>query len=244
VPTSPVVPSWRTPDKRERPGELEGERYADVDLSVRVLLAIEWMVATTLAVVLAHLAVEIVGAALLGYFLLFFLPFIGGVVGGLPVGVLQWIVLRRYAGDSRSWIVFTLLGFVGAWTVAVILAAALFVPRSGLDHFRTFLSFAIPTPIIGLSQSRVLRRWSRHTRFWAIASTVGWGGFVAVEFFGNQSLPAVDQLGGRLVSGLAGYTVASNVGATLLAGALAGAITGIALSITMPVRPKVSDKSK
>ena len=42
----------------------------------RFLLAIEWMLATTVAVVLAHIAVEIVGAALLGYFLLF-LPVIG-----------------------------------------------------------------------------------------------------------------------------------------------------------------------
>jgi hypothetical protein len=37
---------------------------------VRVLLAIEWMLATTVAVV-AHLVVEIVGAALLGYALLY-----------------------------------------------------------------------------------------------------------------------------------------------------------------------------
>ena len=142
---------------------------------VRFLLAIEWMLATTVAVV-AHLSVEIAGAALLGYTLLFLLPIIGGVVGGLPVAVLQWMVLRRHVAGSGLWIPFTLLGFFGAWTAAVILAAVLFVPLNGLDRFRAFLSFAVPTPFIGWSQSTVLRRWSPHTRFWVAAQhPAGWG---------------------------------------------------------------------
>jgi hypothetical protein len=205
-------------------------------MRVRFLLAIEWMLATTAALVLAHLAFEIVGAALLGYALLVLLPFIGGVVGGLPVGVLQWIVLRRHTDDSRSWILFTLLGFVGAWTVTMILAAVLFVPSVGLDGFRAFLSLAIPTPIIGWSQSRVLRRWSPHTRVWVLASTLGWGGFIAVEIFRHQALSGVNQLAGSLVSGIAGYATASSVGATLLGAAFAGAVTGLAMSITMQAK--------
>jgi hypothetical protein len=52
--------------------------------------------------------------------------------------------------------------------------------------------------------------------------------------FPNQALPVVNQLAGRLVSGIAGYAVASSVGATLLGGALAGAITGIAMSVILP----------
>jgi hypothetical protein len=133
------------------------------------------MLATTVAVVLAHLAVEILFAALLGYAMLFLLPIMGGIVGGLPVGVFQWLVLRRHIREPGSWIVFTLVGFFGAWIVGVILAAALFVPLSGLDRFRTFVAFALPTPIIGWSQSMVLRRWNPHTRIWVLASTVGWG---------------------------------------------------------------------
>lgn len=193
------------------------------------------MLATTLALVVAHVAVEIVGAALLGYALLFLLPLIGGVIGGLPVGVLQWIVLRRHGEDSESWIVFTLLGFVGAWTVTMILAAALFVPSYGLTGWRAFVSLAAPTPIIGWSQSRVLRRRSSHAWWWVPASAAGWAGFVAVEMFHNHALSMVNQPVGRLVSGLAGYEVASSVGATLLGGAIAGAITGIVLSVTLPL---------
>jgi len=44
-------------------------------MRVPFLLAIEWMFATTVAVVVAHLAFEVIGAALLGYVLLFLLPF-------------------------------------------------------------------------------------------------------------------------------------------------------------------------
>jgi hypothetical protein len=54
--------------------------------------------------------------------------------------------------------------------------------------------------------------------------------------FHNQALSMVNQPAGRLVSAIAGYEVASSVGATLLGGALAGALTGIALSVTLPVK--------
>jgi len=205
-------------------------------MRVRFLLAIEWMLATTVAVVAAHLAFEIIGAALLGYVLLFLLPFIGGVAGGLPIGVLQWIVLRRHTGDKGSWVVFTLAGFAGAWIVAMILAAVLFIPFRGLDEFRALLSFAIPTPIIGGLQSRALRRWSSRTRLWVLASTAGWTGFFAVEILANNALSPVNQLAGRLVSGIAGYAVASTVGATLVGGVLAGAVTGIAMSAILEER--------
>src|SRR5204863_392041 len=65
-------------------------------LSDVISLAVEWIIATTAAVVFAHLAIEIVGAAWLGYALLFLLP----IAGGLPIGVCQWIVLRRRIDDN------------------------------------------------------------------------------------------------------------------------------------------------
>jgi len=202
-------------------------------MTVRWALAIEWMLATTLALVLTHLAVEIVGFALLGWALLVTLPLTGGVIGGLPLGVFQWIVLRRHMQADGSWTVFTLLGCFGAWTMGCILAAVAFVPRQGLTQWSAFLCFAIPTPIVGLAQATVLRRWSPHTRVWVLASTAGWTGFVAVEIFRQSALSRVNQLAGALVSWCAGYAAASSVGATLLGGAVAGAITGIALSMAV-----------
>jgi hypothetical protein len=197
----------------------------------RGLFALEWMAATTAALVVAHLALEIAGAAWLGYALLFILPFFGGFLGGIPVGVGQWLVLRRHVGPSRSWMTFTLLGFVGAWTSGVILAVL--VAPTGLVPWKAFLSFAVATPLIGLAQSRVLRRWSDGTRWWLLASTVAWTGFGAVVLFRSNALARTDDLAGRLVSGVAGYAVASNVGATLLGGAIAGGITGIAMAMSL-----------
>jgi len=41
---------------------------------------------------------------------------------------------------------------------------------------------------------------------------------------------------GRFVGGIAGYAVASTVGATLVGGVLAGAVTGIAMSAILQAR--------
>jgi hypothetical protein len=194
-------------------------------ISRRLLFALQWMLATALAVVVANLIIEILFFAVLGWALLFLLPFVGGVIGGFPVGLFQWIVLRRYAPKSESWIVATTLGFFAAWCVAAILVAIVLTVAKGAGDTAIFLALAAPTPIIGLVQRRLIR-----SRLWVIASTVGWTSFVAVLTFGNHSLPAVSSLGAKLVSAIAGYAMTSTVGAALLGGALAGAITGIALA--------------
>jgi len=119
------------------------------------------------------------------------------------------------------WIGFSVLGFVGAWTAAMVLAATLLVSSSWLNAFRALLSFAIPTPIIGWSPTRVLRRWSSQTRLWVLASAAGWSGFFPVEMLRNYAVPVVDRFGRKLASAIAGHAVASSVGATLLGGAVA-----------------------
>jgi len=47
----------------------------------------------------------------------------------------------------------------------------------------------------------------------------------------NTVTVTVNQIAGRLVSGVAGYAVASSVGATIVGGAIAGGVTGIVLAI-------------
>jgi len=198
-------------------------------VAARFRLVFQWTLATTLAVVVVHLTIEIVGAALLGYYLIFLLPFIGGVIGGLPVAVFQWVVLRR-VDKGRLWIAFTVAGFFGASVVGIFLAALAFVPLKGLNGTTAFLCFAAGTPIIGLAQSVALRRWTSRTRMWVAASAVGWSAFLAILLFANKALAPVNELAGRLVSEIAGYSVASSVGATLLGGVCAGVITGVALA--------------
>jgi hypothetical protein len=74
-------------------------------------------------------------------------------------------------------------------------------------------------------------------KVWVIATTIGWTACAAAEIFGQQTLTPVNRLAGRLVSAIAGYTVASTMGATLLGGAVAGTITGVALAFIASARP-------
>lgn len=194
-------------------------------ISRGVLFALQWTLATALAVVLANLIIEILFFALMGWALLFLLPLVGGVIGGFPVGLFQWMVLRRYVPKSEPWIVATTLGFFAAWCVAAILVAIVLTVAKGAGNTAVFLALAAATPIIGFAQRRVIK-----TRFWVIASTAGWTSFVAVLTFGSNSLPAVSSLAARLVSAIAGYAMTSMAGTALLGGAIAGATTGIALA--------------
>ena len=192
-------------------------------------LGLQWIVATTIAVVVANLAVEILFFAVMGCAFLVVLPLVGGVIGGFPVGVSQWLVLRHFPG-SKAWIVATTVGFALAWILgAILLAAMLAISGDGAD-WMTFLAFALPTPIIGLAQARVLRRWTSRTVPWIVASSVGWAAFVAVHVFAPRSLGVVSSLAAAIVSRIAGYAITSSVGATLLGGIIAGAITGAAAS--------------
>ena len=50
-------------------------------ISRRVLFALQWTLATALAVVIANLIIEILFFAVMGWALLFLLPFVGGVIG-------------------------------------------------------------------------------------------------------------------------------------------------------------------
>jgi len=196
-------------------------------------LAFQWTAATATALTVTHVAIEIAGAALFGYTLIFLLPFIGAPLGGLAVALCQWLILRRRFLESDSWIGFTVVGFFATGLAALLLAMVLFVPSWGLSAWRAFLSCAVPTPLIGLCQSLALRRWSSKRTLWIMASTAGWTAFVAVHIFDGHALPAIDRLAGRLVSTIAGYDVASAAGATVAGGMLAGAITGLALAVAL-----------
>jgi hypothetical protein len=195
----------------------------------------QWIVATTIAVVLANLAVEILFFAVMGCALLVLLPLVGGVIGGFPVGLSQWLVLRHFPG-SKMWILATTVGFALAWTIGAILLAAMLAVSGGGADWMTFLAFALPTPIIGLAQARVMRRWTERTSVWIVASSVGWAAFVAVHVFAPRSLGAVDVLAAALVSRIAGYAMTSSVGATLLGGVAAGTISGVAASVILGSR--------
>lgn len=188
---------------------------------------LQWTLATAMAVVLANLIADILWFAVLGWLLFFFLP-LGGVVFGLLVGICQWLVLRRVFPGSGSWILATSLGFLGAWMLGLLVLA---VARG--TNLTAFSALAGATPVIGLAQAAVLRRWTSRAGFWVLASVLGWSACVAVQLFGARALSSVSELTGTLVSWIAGYETSSTSGAALVGGVVAGGITGLALLRTL-----------
>src|SRR5947207_12593826 len=100
-----------------------------------------------------------------------------GAINGLILGVGQWLILRNYAKEARSWIIATALGL----GLGLALSLAPVLPlltrlrvANGWDYGVelpygvvltitievTLLSMAIPGLTIGLSQWCVLGRWS------------------------------------------------------------------------------------
>jgi hypothetical protein len=198
------------------------------------MFAIEWTLATTAAVLLATLAVEILFVAVLGYYLLFLFPFIGGSLVGVPVAVFQWLVLRRQGlQKSGWWLLATPAGFLGAWIVAVILIAFSFTPHGFVEPRAVLVAFAIATPVLGFAQAAVLRLWTSGTMLWVPATVVAWVTFVTILLFGLHWLAAVSEIAAKLESWIAGYEVSSALGAALIGGLCAGGITGIALMIAL-----------
>ena len=83
-----------------------------------------------------------------------------------------WLARRTGTGGVVA-VVATRRGFALAWTIgAILLAAMLAISGDGAD-WMTFLAFALPTPIIGLAQARVMRRWTARTTVWVVASRSG-----------------------------------------------------------------------
>jgi hypothetical protein len=200
------------------------------------VFAAEWMLATAAAAVLTTLTLELLFAAL-GYVLLLLLPLIAALLGGTFVAVSQWLLLRRWKlSESQWWLLATPAGFLGTLIVAVPIIAVLFTPNTGVDPRSVLLAFAIATPVLGIAQVAVLRRWSSNTFLWVPATMLAWLMFAMIHLFGLHALSPVSRLAANLESAIAGYAVSSAAGAGLLGGLCAGAITGLALIIVLRER--------
>ena len=77
------------------------------------MIAVEWTLATTGAVVLATLTLEIL-FAFIGYLLLLLLPLAAALIGGGFVAAFQWALMRRWRlNDCGWWLLATPAGFLG-----------------------------------------------------------------------------------------------------------------------------------
>ena len=89
------------------------------------------------------------------------------VVGGIVVGVLQWLVLRRQVARAGWWVVASIAAMAVVGVLVVALDEGAVVAGGGL--------------VVGALQWLVLRRQVARAGWWVPASGVGWvvGGFVS-----------------------------------------------------------------
>jgi hypothetical protein len=117
--------------------------------------------------------------------------FIGGYVLlpmlGLLIGVLQYLLLRRYLPRMVWWIPATVLG----WALPLLLGLASvgWLPALAIDPvWSGALGFALIGASIGVCQWLVLRRRIHRATLWVLASILGWGmsGLVSGETISSQ----------------------------------------------------------
>ena len=133
-----------------------------------------------------------------------------GIVLGIVVGVLQWLVLRRRVSGAGWWVLASAAGGYGTLQAG-------FMPFStSLQSFGVYLSWtrvvALGGAVTGTLQWLVLRGQVSRAGWWVLASTVGWGLGVTVA----RAFPW-------------GVDTADAVGALVVTGAILGALTGGAL---------------
>jgi hypothetical protein len=121
---------------------------------------------------------------------------LGAVLFGGVLGSLQWRVIRqRVPVPQKQWIVANvgpaLLGWLFVITPAVITAQ-----DSNTDVSGAFLLAASQTlalgPLLGLSQSNVLRPYTRRWAWWIAANIVSWLIVDAVFYLLSQWFDALD----------------------------------------------------
>ena len=103
--------------------------------------------------------------------------YVGVAVGGIMVGVLQWLVLRRQIASAGWWV---LASIVAVAAVGVVV----FVVGVVDTDVGWVLGAGLTGTVLGLLQWLVLRRQVARAGWWVLAGTVAWivggpvGGFV------------------------------------------------------------------
>ena len=133
-----------------------------------------------------------------------------GIVLGIGLGVLQWLVLRRSVSGAGWWVLASAAAGYGTLQAG-------FMPFStSLQSFGVYLSWtrvvALGGAVTGTLQWLVLRGQVSRAGWWVLASTVGWGLGATVA----RAFPW-------------GVDMGDAVGALVVTGAILGALTGGAL---------------
>jgi hypothetical protein len=146
---------------------------------------------------------------------------VGAMVGTstIPVGIMQWIVLRGQLDQAGRWVLASTLG----WIIGLALgwSASMALSETQADAVRSAVMGAVTGGVgggaSGTMQWLVMRDQGHQTGWWLLISIVGWG----VAFAAAWSTA-------WLISGLADL-IATYAVIGMIVGSLGGAFTGIAL---------------
>jgi hypothetical protein len=100
-----------------------------------------------------------------------------GILFGVVIGTLQWLVLRRHIPRASWWIAATVAGLGLGFAASLVFSVApdsLFVRFGGLhwNVLQDVANFLVAALILGLSQRLVLRQHFRRTWWWLLPSAL------------------------------------------------------------------------
>jgi hypothetical protein len=153
-------------------------------ISIPIAWAITWAIVSRIVQVVGE-RIQVAGESHITE------DFIGGYVLlpmlGLLIGVLQYLLLRRYLPRMVWWIPATVLG----WALPLLLGLASvgWLPALAMDPvWSGALGFALIGASIGVCQWLVLRGRIHRATLWVLASILGWGmsGVVSGETISSQ----------------------------------------------------------
>ena len=140
----------------------------------------------------------------------------GWSIGGLIIGALQWLVLRRRVRQAQWWVPFTLLGVVVGSAASFVMGEVV-LRAVGLGAAFASLGGVIGLGV-GVSQWVVLSHWLQRAGWWIWANIAGY----SLGVYGAYLFPSIFPRGGIIYGG-------PEFG--LVIGAVVGAITGVSLAV-------------
>jgi len=98
------------------------------------------------------------------------------IIGGVVIGIAQWLILRRITKGASWWALVSLLGWtIGGAINAVVMGAV------GGSIMGRIVGFSMSGFVIGITQWLILRRLTRRAGWWILTNIVSWviGGLVS-----------------------------------------------------------------
>lgn len=152
-----------------------------------------------------------------------------GALEGTALGLMQWLVLRRYIRRIHWWIIATAIGAIVAWLIGlkvIVVLIFIFLDGGTVEPFSPGLLKAVfwlgawVGTVLGLAQWLVIRTHVRKGFLWVFANALAWGlGLLTVFTGANFITPGEFTLETTFIRLVTGATT----------GVVIGAITGIGL---------------